>query len=135
MIIYTSYFGRLKQLHKEGILSIGIALSPPRYFVGSSLGYLAPRPYMLRMTENEYTVRYNAEILAQISPKWFVEELERIGKGRDIALLCYEKPDDFCHRQLVAKWLKKCVGIDVREWNYSEPKKGPEIVQKTLFEL
>lgn len=24
-----------------------------------------------------------------------------------IALLCYEKPDDFCHRHLVADWLRK----------------------------
>jgi hypothetical protein len=28
-------------------------------------------------------------------------------KGKDIALVCYEKPEDFCHRHLVAEWLKK----------------------------
>lgn len=25
----------------------------------------------------------------------------------DIALICYEKPTDFCHRHLVADWLNK----------------------------
>ena len=30
-----------------------------------------------------------------------------MNKDIDIALLCYEKPDDFCHRHLVADWLNK----------------------------
>lgn len=29
------------------------------------------------------------------------------GHGHDdIALICYEKPSDFCHRHLVAQWLR-----------------------------
>ena len=36
-------------------------------------------------------------------------------KNKDIALVCYEKPSDFCHRHLVAKWLKEN-GYNVEEW-------------------
>ena len=32
-----------------------------------------------------------------------------------IALICYEKPTDFCHRHLVADWLNKN-GIECEEW-------------------
>lgn len=32
-----------------------------------------------------------------------------------IALICYEKPSDFCHRHLVADWLNKH-GIKVEEF-------------------
>ena len=32
----------------------------------------------------------------------------------DFALVCYEKPSDFCHRHLVADWLNKN-GYDCEE--------------------
>ena len=32
----------------------------------------------------------------------------------NIALICYEKPSDFCHRHLVADWMTKN-GIPVKE--------------------
>ena len=35
--------------------------------------------------------------------------------GKDIALICYEKPSDFCHRHLVAEWLNKN-GFKCEEW-------------------
>ena len=28
-------------------------------------------------------------------------------KNFDIVLLCYEKPDEFCHRHLVAEWFNR----------------------------
>ena len=36
-----------------------------------------------------------------------------------IALVCYEKPSDFCHRHLVADWLNKN-GISCKEWSEEE---------------
>lgn len=27
--------------------------------------------------------------------------------GKDICLICYEKPNDFCHRHLVADWFRE----------------------------
>lgn len=35
--------------------------------------------------------------------------------GKDIALICYEKPSDFCHRHLVAEWLNQN-GYRCDEW-------------------
>ena len=33
----------------------------------------------------------------------------------DIALICYEKPSDFCHRHLVAEWFRNH-GHNCEEW-------------------
>ena len=41
------------------------------------------------------------------SPVWNNENFH-------IALICYEKPSEFCHRHLVADWLKE-YGIEVEE--------------------
>jgi uncharacterized protein (DUF488 family) len=46
----------------------------------------------------------------KLDPHKIVEEL-----GEDAVLLCYEKPGDFCHRRLVAAWIKEGTGIDVPE--------------------
>ena len=32
-----------------------------------------------------------------------------------VTLLCYEKPDDFCHRHLVSKWFNEH-GYKCEEW-------------------
>jgi uncharacterized protein (DUF488 family) len=36
----------------------------------------------------------------------------------NIALVCYEKPTDFCHRHLVADWLKEH-GYECEEFKYN----------------
>ena len=33
--------------------------------------------------------------------------------------ICYEKPDDFCHRHLAADWMRKA-GIPCEEWKKKE---------------
>jgi hypothetical protein len=36
--------------------------------------------------------------------------------GSNAVLLCYERPDEFCHRHIVAAWLEKELGIEVEEY-------------------
>lgn len=36
--------------------------------------------------------------------------------SKDVALLCCEKPSDFCHRHLVADWFRKN-GVPCEELN------------------
>ena len=45
-----------------------------------------------------------------------LEELKALSGGAEnIALVCYEKPEDFCHRHLVANWFREN-GIQIKEW-------------------
>ena len=40
--------------------------------------------------------------------------------NEEVTLLCWEKPDQFCHRNLVAKWFKDQLDIDITELGQDE---------------
>ena len=116
MKIYTSYFGNLKALGKAGIMPVSIARYSPKWFDGPRYTVVAPTSYMLSgaCSHEEYLVRYD-EILKRLDASSVVASIDGIGRGRDVALCCYEKPGDFCHRHLTARWLSENTGVDVWE--------------------
>ena len=59
---------------------------------------------------DSYIENYNKEVLSVLDPKQVYEEL-----GEDAIIICYEAPEDFCHRHLVAKWLEESLGIKIEE--------------------
>lgn len=135
MRIYTSYFGNSKKLQQAGIKVIGISLYPPRWFNGISLKQVAPTKSILfanGQTQEEYTRRYRSEVLSRQDMQQFLKTVEQASGGQDVALCCYEKPEDFCHRHILADWIKEKLGIEISEYGYT-PKKEPDYVQGTLF--
>lgn len=136
MKIYTSYFAKLAKLKMEDIEPISIALSQPSFFKGNSIGYLAPKGYMLSksMSQEEY-IRLYGLILEKVDIVALKRILMQMGGGRDVALLCWEKPGDFCHRHLFAEWFEKRTGIKVVEYGSYEPEppKPPQPIQGSLF--
>ena len=62
----------------------------------------------------------------------FLKAVEQASGGQDVALCCYEKPEEFCHRHILADWIKEKLGVEISEYGYT-PKKEPEYVQGTLF--
>ena len=46
----------------------------------------------------------------------YVKELQNLCKYNDVFLLCYEKPNEFCHRHLLAEYLNKFYELDVSEY-------------------
>lgn len=135
MRIYTSYFGNSKKLQQAGIKVIGISLYPPRWFNGISLKQVAPTKSILfanGQTQEDYTRRYRSEVLSQQDMQQFLKTVEQASGGQDVALCCYEKPEDFCHRHILAGWIKEKLGIEISEYGYT-PKKEPDYVQGSLF--
>ena len=135
MRIYTSYFGNSKKLRQAGIKVIGISLYPPRWFNGISLKQVAPTKSILfanGQTQEDYTRRYRSEVLSRQDMQQFLKTVEQASGGQDVALCCYEKPEDFCHRHILADWIKEKLGIEISEYGYT-PKKEPDYVQGTLF--
>lgn len=132
MKIYTSYFGKSKKLQEKGIVMVSISLYPPKWYVGAMTRTVAPSNDILRNSkgEEDYTRRFKSEILSRVSPDRFINELNYFGRGKDIALCCFEKPGEFCHRHIVAEWLKEKLGIEVEEFDV---KKEPRYVQGDLF--
>lgn len=135
MRIYTSYFGNSKKLQQAGIKVIGIALFPPQWFHGISLKQVSPTKSILfakDQTQEEYTRRYKSEVLAQQDMSQFLRTVELAGGGQDVALCCYEKPEDFCHRHILADWIKEKTGVEIKEYGYVK-KKEPDYIQGNLF--
>lgn len=136
MKIYTSYFAKAAILRKAGIVPIGVALWPPRFFRGISMKQVAPRRYMLddRLTDEEYIRMYRNDVLRLVDARSFIQDLERASRGMDVALCCFEKPGDFCHRHILAKWLNEQTGIEVSEFGVAESKQEtPKPERQSLF--
>lgn len=113
MVIYTSYFAQLKKVKNP----ISIALWKPKWYNGPELLSLAPTKNILNTWKNsnktandwqKYITSYNNDILAKLDINSLLEELKQIYPNENfVTLLCYEKPEDYCHRHIVSEWLIK----------------------------
>ena len=125
-MIYTSYFGMVKNIPKN-IIPISICGKAPEWWTGLQYKKLAPKyDFFMKWKENrdnDYYVKcFNEQVLSKLNARDVYADLMslcEVGVTTNltphIALLCYEKPGDFCHRHLVAKWLIEN-GYDVKEW-------------------
>lgn len=130
MRIWTSYFGNAKKLEKKcpDIHLVSIAGYSPPWFTGTKFSALAPKKWWWKIwhdsfkddLESEesrawYTERYYETVLSSFNPPSSLETmLEKI--GNDICFLCYETPEKFCHRHIVASWLETSLEKTVLEW-------------------
>lgn len=132
MKIYTSYFANMKALTKENVMAISIARYSPRWYKGPQYTNVAPYGYMLSesCSREQYLQKYD-EILNHLDADKVVNDIKAISQGRDVALCCYEKPGDFCHRHLLSEWLRKN-GYDVNEWERKETEE--QMQQLLVFE-
>lgn len=123
-MIYTSYFAKLKSL-PENIIPISICGKAPDWYKGLQYKKLAPK-YEFFMEwkknhDNDYYIKcFNEQVLDKLDPVDVILDFSRMIYGfnvgeDDVCLICYEKPEDFCHRHLVAKWLNDH-GISCKEW-------------------
>ena len=129
-MIYTSYFGNIKKIKAKmpQLVLISIAGKTPDWFDGKKLPELAPKYEWWKEWEdnykdnppdngiNFYTTKYYETVLSETDPESIATKLKTIADGKDVCLLCYETPENFCHRQLVAEWLNNA-GIACTEWD------------------
>lgn len=117
MKIYTSYFGNKRNLDKAGIKIICVAVIKPRYMAVDQILSVAPTRYMISSacSEDEYLRLYN-QILSNLNAHDIVAKIESLSGGHDVALCCYEKKKEECHRYILAKWIEKNTGIKVKEY-------------------
>ena len=121
-MIYTSYFGNLKNLPRH-IIPISICGQAPDWYKGMQYKKLAPK-YSFFMEwkknkDNDYYIKcFNEQVLDKLDPEKVAYELliTTSGANPDVCLICYEKPGEFCHRHLVAKWLNDN-GYKCEEWS------------------
>ena len=137
-MIYTSYFAKLKSL-PDNIIPISICGKAPGWYKGLQYKKLAPKfDFFMKWKgnhDNEYFTKcFNEQVLEPLNINDTLYEIYELLPENEktiwkmtnclpwenphvhIALICYEKSSDFCHRHLVAEWLKEN-GFNVEEWN------------------
>ena len=133
-MIYTTYFAKLKSL-PNNIIPISICGKAPSWYTGLQYKKLAPKfDFFMKWKETQdndyYVEHFQKEVL---SPLDFIKTIHEVhlllpyevrekiqsavwdASDWHIALVCYEKPGDFCHRHLVAQWLNT-QGIKCEEY-------------------
>lgn len=121
-MIYTSYFGMLRHIPDDAF-PVSIALITPNWYQGACYKRLAPSldilmEYKRTRDQERYKERYEREILSKLDAEKVRAELHRLDPLRcDIFLLCYERPERFCHRHLVADWFAQN-GMPVTEASF-----------------
>ena len=133
-MLYTTYFAQLKNLPCN-IIPISICGKAPNSYKGLQYKKLAPKyDFFMKWKEthdnNYYIEHFKGEVLDLLNPIQVLSELQCAlpydvkakmrepffaSKTWHIALVCYEKPEDFCHRHLVAKWFNDN-GFECKEW-------------------
>lgn len=108
-MLYTALYFE-NQFHHGRLLAISQTI-PKGFRVDGRLDFLAPSKSLLadwkaeNITQEQYIERYRA----QIRESWqeVKEWLDSLSSKSDVTLLCWEKKESFCHRNLIAKLIKK----------------------------
>ncbi len=119
----TASFFRFYKRQDQRLVSI--ARTAPEWFEGRQYQPLVPRHYMFGLSESEFEAAY-MDYLETLDPHkvW-------IDLGQDAILLCWEGPEKFCHRRLVARWLEQRLGVQVEEVPWE--RKKTDLRQLSLF--
>jgi hypothetical protein len=107
----TSYFSKSSK-HPN---AISIARKNPSWYTGKTYLKLAPSfqlltKYYKDRDSDYYTKIFKSEVLAKLDPQTVFNDL-----GDNAVLLCYESPEKFCHRHLVAEWLSENLRCEIIE--------------------
>ena len=108
-MIFTSNFKIAGHLPQAVAISRGI----PNGWQGRRYQALAPPRELIKIMEPErFIPLYRAQVLDKLDPMKMIRDLG----GDDFILLCWEPPGEFCHRRVVAAWLRKHTGVLIEEF-------------------
>ena len=118
MIIYTSYFGNINKIPVE--TRIAVSRGIPDWYVGEQMIELAPDWKTLKMSREDY----DETLIRKYKKLNWAEIFDRImnvaenNNYNTAVLLCWEKPNTWCHRRLIAEILEEKFNIVVTELGY-----------------
>lgn len=115
--MFTGYFGQMKNYPKDKNYKYISIARFNRFWNGEEYKKLAPPADIIKIEDEKLYIKlYFEKVLNKLNPKEVFNEL-----GDNAVLLCYEKYADiesgktFCHRRIVAKWLEKVLGVEIKE--------------------
>ena len=107
----TSYYSK----NAKNPNAVSIAAKCPSWYEGREYKVLAPKYWFFKKYKEDgdeefYVEQYYKEVLNKLDAQKVYEDL-----GEDAVILCWESSEKFCHRHIVAEWLEKELGIEVKE--------------------
>ncbi len=134
--IYTSNYARQSGNPK----AIGISLVIPEWYEGATQPSLAPTSDMvfsLKRDKKGYNKRKYIRDYIDMLNNQNIDPFELIQNwDNDTMLLCYESPNEFCHRHVLADWIKDRTGVEIQEWmtdSEREEAKQNEVVDSIVI--
>ena len=124
-MLYTTYFHKLNQIPDE-TKKIIITRFPPKWldiskypntFIVKELAPYAETllDYKKDNDWDKYVERFNLQMIEDITMNDMLNKIYLyLSKGKNYALICYEKDYTKCHRYLIAKYLES-KGIEWKE--------------------
>ena len=108
-MIFTSNFKTAGHLSQAVATSLGV----PRGWTGRRYTRLAPNRRLVKiMDPTIFTRLYKFEVLDKLDPMKVIRDLG----GDNFVMCCWEHPGVFCHRRVVAAWLRKHTGVLIEEF-------------------
>lgn len=117
-MIYTGYYDKTEEYEQAGLTPIGISGQVPCWFEWYRFPFFAPSLDIYtqwkngQISEDGYTERFIKERLNILDKDNTKQKLLMIDNP---ILLCYEK-EGFCHRHIVAKWIRDNLNLEVEEY-------------------
>ncbi|MBP5363968.1 MAG: DUF488 family protein [Alphaproteobacteria bacterium] len=126
-MIYTGYWDKLDEYKANNLTPVGISGWSPDGYTGKTYKKLAPKYSWWKqwhdehLSEQWYTEQYYSTVLNTLNPNTVAAQLQSLGEN--VILLCFETPEKFCHRHIVAKWLNEKAKISVTEYQLQSNQK------------
>jgi hypothetical protein len=98
--------------------AVSISIGVPQFYHGPQYKRVAPRREMLKMDRADYDFHFKL-ILMKLDPQEVYRDLGRMAGGVEPILLCWERPNTWCHRRKVAEWLEDALGIEITEYGFA----------------
>ena len=119
-MIYTGYYSKIKEYADSGLTLLSISRTKPEFAKSCiDIPQLFPSNKILwdykkgKIDEMEYTSKY-LDQLNELGVHRIIKMIQIFGDN--VVLLCWESPEKFCHRHILADYINKNSGVVVEEF-------------------
>ena len=119
-MIYTGYYSKIKEYADSGLTLLSISRTKPEFAKSCiDIPQLFPSDKILwdykkgKIDEMEYTSKY-LDQLNELGIDRIIKMIQIFGDN--VVLLCWESPEKFCHRHILADYINKNSGVVVEEF-------------------
>ena len=133
--LFTSHW-RSPLLADVEAQAVSISRGQPRWrlpFSYRRMRELAPGDAAWRHDDTEAFERAYIDQLAELGASRILAGFEQIGSRIPLILLCWERPGEFCHRRVLADYLRTQTGIEVPELQPGDLPRRTDAAEPKLF--